>query len=140
MDSASDHDLISLMHQMLMNGAARWQIEQAIAEQHSAGKMSQMPSKEEIDEAYAAVVENWIADADQDPAQAHAYHLALRKSLLTKSIVIKDYPTAARIAQDLAKLQDQYQTAKASTANRPARQSRIERLRGRKPSLRVVDR
>jgi len=135
MASACDPSLVELLHQFLMAGAARWQIEQAVAEKY---RDAPAPTKEQIDEAYATVVENWIADADQDPDQIHAYHLALRKSLLAKAILINDYPTAARISQDLAKLQDQYQSARVAAAKRPARQSRIDRLRGRKPSLHVV--
>lgn len=135
MSTASDPSLIAIVHQLLMHGAARWQIEQAVCEQF---RDAPQPTKEQIDAAYAACVENWVNDADQDPDHIHAYHLALRKSLLSKAITINDYPTAARIAQDLAKLQDQYQSARAAAHHKPVRESRIDRLRSRSARLRVV--
>jgi hypothetical protein len=94
-----------------------------------------VPTSREIDAAYAALVDDWIADADQAAADIHAYHIALRKHLLHRAQTINDYPTAARIAQDLAKLQDQYASTRAVV---PARQERIARLKARAPRLRAV--
>ena len=129
--------LCALVHTCAMRGAQRWQIAEAAAAQ-AAEENRPPPTAAELDAAYAACVERWIEDAGADPMEAHAYHIALRKHLLSQTQQADDYPTAARIAQDLAKLQDQYADRRKAGAVRDQNADRAARLRQRKVALRSV--
>lgn len=124
-----DEALIDAVHDLLMNGLARWQIKKKIDE-YAVATDQEPPTGSELDAAIAVCVDNWIDDAGQSEREVHAFHLALRKSLIERAISINDYPTAARIAQDLAKLQDQYRQTTNAARSKPARQRRIAKLRG----------
>lgn len=138
MNTASPHtDLAAEVHDLIMIGAARWQVD-AELKRRARDANQPVPSKDAIDAAYAEAVERWLADADQAPDEIHAYHIALRKSLIARSVQINDYPTAARIAADLGKLQDQYAAKRAAADKRPQRDNRIAKLRSRRPELKAV--
>lgn len=129
--------LVDLVHSLLMSGAARWQVDDFIA--HQARKNDELtPSKAAIDAAYAECIDRWLEDAATPTDEVYAYHIALRKNLINKASTLNDFPTAARIAQDLAKLQDQYADRRAARAAKPAREDRIARLRAKPPRLRAV--
>jgi hypothetical protein len=129
--------LAAVVHDCIMHGAQRWQIDAAIAKA-AADQQRPAPTREAVDAAYALCVERWIDDAGANQDEIHAYHIALRKHLLYKAEQINDYPTAARIAQDLAKLQDQYVSQRQAPARQAANAERVARLRNRKPRLRAV--
>lgn len=130
-------DLTKLLHTLLMSGATRAQVDDYLAKQASA-EGTPAPSIADIDAAYAAVVQQWMDGADEPAEISYAYHIALRKHLIAKTTTLNDYPTAARIAADLAKLQDQYRSTRQAQERAPARQSAIERLRARNVKLRAV--
>jgi len=130
-------DLTQLLHSLLMSGATRAQVEDHLAKQaKDAGTPA--PSAAELASAYAAVVQQWMDGADEPAELSYAYHIALRKHLIAKTTMLNDYPTAARIAADLAKLQDQYRSARQAQERAPARAAAIERLRARNIKLRSV--
>ena len=137
MNTASRPDLVAVIHRLAMDGAARWQITDAI-EANAKAKGERPPTTDEINAAYAECVERWIADAAAPPDEVQAYHLAVRKHLMACAIKINDYPTAARIAADLGKLQDQYDTRRRAALTTPGRDARIARLKGRAVTLRSV--
>jgi hypothetical protein len=133
----SDDWLAAIVHDCIMHGAQRWQIDAAVSAKAEQSHRP-APTPEAIDAAYALCVERWIDDAGATQDEVHAYHIALRKHLLHQAVQINDYPTAARIAQDLAKLQDQYVSQRQAPARQAANADRVARLRNRKPRLRAV--
>lgn len=129
--------LIESVHALLMAGSARWQIDGELRKRAEDEGVA-APTAADVDAAYAACVERWITDAERPPEEDYAYHIAVRKDLIAKSRGRLDYPTAARIAADLAKLQDQYRNARANAPKASKRASNLDRLRNRKPVLKAV--
>jgi hypothetical protein len=114
-------NLSILIEAALLRGATR-AIVDAELQKVSAESGTPMPTREEVDAAYASCVERWIVDAEQDPGGIYAYHVRLRKHLYQKSYVLNDFKTCLAIAADLAKLQNQY--AAKIQERKPARSTR----------------
>ncbi|MEA3641278.1 MAG: hypothetical protein VBE63_15240 [Lamprobacter sp.] len=126
------------MHDLLMVGAARWQVE-AELKRRASSDARPIPSASEIDAAYAEAVDRWISDVDQTEEELHAYYIAMCKWDRARSNQINDIPTAARIAEKIHSAQEKYAAKREAATKRPQRESRIAKLRARKPTLKAVN-
>jgi len=72
-----------------------------------------MPAAQDIDRAYAEILESWIQDAEQNRDDIYAFHVRLRKHLYQKSYALNDFKTCLAIAGDLEKLQSAYAERRA---------------------------
>jgi hypothetical protein len=85
----------------------------------------------EIDAAYAACVDQWIAAAETDDAHLFALHVAKREELYRLAMQNADLSLAHRIAVDLAKLQQQYRTEQRQAATDSKAATLAERIRAK---------
>lgn len=111
--------------------------------QMSAWAAKQVPpiSEAELDAAYAACVDRWIAQANPAPDELYALHVARREGLYRKAMEQGDVPLAFNILRDQAKLQQQYQNERRQ-AEAASKESDLEariKARGR-PQLHAVPR
>lgn len=93
----------------------------------------------DLDAAYAAVTDRWIAEANRPPDWLYALHVGLRARLYRKAMDAGDIPLAFNILRDQAKLQQQYQSERRQ-AEQASKESDLEariKARGR-PALNVV--
>jgi hypothetical protein len=101
--------LCEMIESALLKGATRAVIEIELERQAKTNGQP-IPTKAEINEAYAEIVEHWISDANQDEEKIYAYHVRIRKHLYQKSFALNDFKTCLAIASDLAAIEDRHKT------------------------------
>jgi hypothetical protein len=99
--------LCEMIESALLKGATRAVIEIELARQAQANGQP-CPTAEEINAAYAEIVEHWITDANQDEEKIYAYHVRIRKHLYQKSFALNDFKTCLAVASDLAAIEDRH--------------------------------
>jgi hypothetical protein len=112
-------DLATMIEAAILRGATRAVIEAELLKQSTETK-TPAPTAEEINAAYAIIVNGWIEDANQTEENAYAYHVRIRKHLYQKSFHLNDFKSCLAIADNLAKLEDKHRErqAKAAGSNR----------------------
>lgn len=115
----SEVELAEIIESALLKGATRAVINLELARQAQANGTTP-PSQEEINAAYATIVERWIEDANQSEEKSYAYHVRLRKSLYQKSFALNDFKTCLAVAADLAGVEERHRVhlAKEEKARR----------------------
>lgn len=109
--------------------------------QMSAWAAAQSPAitEQELDAAYAACVDRWIAQANPPQEELYALHVARREGLYRKAMENGDLALAHKVLIDQARLQQQYrqEVAQAEVASK---ESDLEaRIKARaKPKLHAV--
>lgn len=124
---------IAMINQAIVLG---WQRPQMSA---WAAKQAPPITEADLDAAYAACVDQWIAQASLPQAELYALHVARREGLYRKAMDAGDIPLAFNILRDQAKLQQQYQSERRQ-AEQASKESDLEariKARGR-PALNVV--
>jgi hypothetical protein len=112
-------ELTEIIESALLKGATRAVISLELARQaHANG--TKPPSNEEINAAYAAILDRWVEDGNQDEDESYAYHVRMRKHLYQKSFALNDFKTCLAIAADLADVEERHRAylAKAEKAKR----------------------
>jgi hypothetical protein len=108
----SEPELEEIIESALLKGATRAVIELELSRRATTSGV-QGPSAEEINAAYAHIVERWVADGGQDEEKSFAYHVRLRKHLYQKSFALNDFKTCLAIAADLAALEERHRLHQA---------------------------
>ncbi len=108
----SEQELEGMIESALLKGATRAIIEMELARQFQASGLA-APTADEINAAYAQMVERWVTDAGVDEEKAFAYHVRMRKHLYQKSFSLNDFKTCLAIAADLAGLEERHRLRQA---------------------------
>lgn len=99
--------LTDMIEGALLKGATRAVINLELARAAQTNGMPP-PSQEEINAAYATIVERWVEDGNQPEEKSYAYHVRLRKHLYQKSFALNDFKTCLAVAADLAAVEDRH--------------------------------
>lgn len=94
---------------------------------------------EELNAAYAAVVEDWSAAANASDSEIYALHLGRREELYRMAMESGDIPLAHKILQDLGKLQQQYRSEQRRAETATKADDIVSRIKARSaPTLATV--
>lgn len=115
LNTVSESALTAMVHDALMRGMLRPQVEAAIAEQCEKNGLAP-PNQMDINAAYAAAMDVWLQDAEAPDTEIYAWHIAARRDVYRRSYTLNDYKTCAGILKDLAQLQQQYKRERAKAA------------------------
>jgi hypothetical protein len=100
-------DLADIIESALLKGATRAVINLELARAAQANGM-QPPTVEEINAAYAAIIDRWVGDGNQPEEKSYAYHVRLRKHLYQKSFALNDFKTCLAVVADLAAVEERH--------------------------------
>lgn len=126
-----DAPLWAVVEAAILAGGVRPVVDRRVAEHYSAiGQPA--PGASDIDAAYAQIVDRWLTDAASDDETVHAYHVRLRQHLYQRAYQLNDFKTCLAVANDLAKLQSQYQRERA------IRKRHADNAEQRRDKLRII--
>lgn len=136
-NSVPESALTAMVHDALMRGMLRPQVEAAVAEQCERHNLTQ-PASEALDAAYAQCVDLWMDEANRPDAAIYAWHIAARRDVYQKSYLLNDYKTCAGVLKDLAQLEQQYKRERKRSAEDEKTTALRDRIRHKSGRLRSV--
>ena len=125
--------LAEMINELLLKNSPRPVVEAAIATEWKEGPV---PTREEIDCAYAECVAGWGRTVETDPAKIYAFHIHSRRLLYREAFQARDFRACLAILKDQARLEKAYelQIEKAHEEEKEDREVRqyLEVIRGGK--------
>jgi hypothetical protein len=99
--------LTDIIESALLKGATRPVINLELARAAKANGLPG-PTDDEINAAYAEILDRWVEDGNQPEEKSYAYHVRMRKHLYQKSFALNDFKTCLAVAADLAAVEERH--------------------------------